>query len=127
LLLAALHRTLSSGHAQWINTGIYGLPVEQLRRFERSDDLEASEPAELRAAAARLYDAAQALRKATAHLPRSSSPGLLYSADPDGSISSSPPSRFRDVPIVHPFERQDAVGVHRGDGDDREVWPTTEQ
>jgi hypothetical protein len=94
-LLAALHRTLSSGHAQWINTGIYGLPVEQLRRFERSGDLEASEPAELRAAAARLYDAAQALGKATARPPRLSNPGLLASVDPNGPVSASRPARFR--------------------------------
>jgi len=126
-LLAALHRTLSNGHAQWINIGIYGLPVEQLRRFERSADVEASEPAELRAAAARLYDGAQALRKATAHPPTPSNPDLLSSADSNCSVPSPRPTRFRDTPVLHPFGRQDTVAVLPGDGDDKEAWPTAEQ
>jgi hypothetical protein len=86
-LLAALHRTLSSGDVEWINTGTYGLPVDQLRRFERSGDVEAADPAALRMAAARLYEAAQALGKAMAQLPKSS-----------GRDRS--PSPFQDAPVV---------------------------
>jgi hypothetical protein len=106
-LLAALHRALRGSHVEWINTGTYGLPVEQLRRFERSGDVEASEAAGLRTAAARLYEAAQALGKATAQLPRSSSRDPLSSADASGRAFRPPPTPFPDAPVVHANSSQD--------------------
>jgi hypothetical protein len=108
-LLAALHRTLSSGDVEWINTGIYGLPVEQLRQLKRTDDAEAADPLTARSAAARLYEAAQALGKATAQVRKSS--------DHDRS-----PSPLQDASVMAGSDPQDALATMNADGD-RQVQP----
>jgi hypothetical protein len=96
--LAALHRALRSGDVHWVNVGTYGLPVEQLRRFERSGDLVASEPAGLSTAAARLSAAAQALARAMAHHSTSSGPDLPSAAGLDDDVVFPPLDPFPDAP-----------------------------